>query len=95
MIPQDVHNAFRRETVSRVIERMKEARQEEALRAIMQSVRGHMDQLQEDAFLGKPATRTFVCQGCGVARAILHGNSVVCGCGVTSSAEVLPPEQTR
>ena len=45
--------------------------------------------IAEEHWLRKPAPRTFVCQGCGAACAVLHGSSLRCGCGTTSSAELL------
>lgn len=43
--------------------------------------------------------RTFVCQDCGKAHAVLYGAKIICGCGATSSAEIIrspaPPEQQR
>ncbi len=65
--------------------------QAEAVRLLQQMIHRDIDAIRERVLYGPPACRTFVCQGCGVARAILHGSSVKCGCGVTSSAEVLPP----
>jgi hypothetical protein len=52
--------------------------------------RASLDEMQMRAFMGQPATRTFVCQGCGKTHAVLHGAGIKCGCGVTSAAEVLP-----
>ena len=65
------------------------ARREEVLRQVAESVRADIQHMEDRIFMGLPACRTFVCQGCGKALSALHGSHVKCRCGVTSAAEVL------
>ena len=37
----------------------------------------------------RPLGRTFVCQGCGKAQAVF-ATRLVCACGTTSTAEIIP-----
>lgn len=39
--------------------------------------------------------RTFTCQGCGKAAAVLYGARLKCRCGVTSAAEIFADTERR
>lgn len=35
-------------------------------------------------------TTTFICQGCSKMHSVIYGRSIICGCGVKSSASIEP-----